>query len=94
MGIELKISTVEEFSFDEKVIGALLQYPNANGEVISYAELATKAHENGAKIAVATDLMSLALLTPPGEWGADIVFGSSQRFGVPMGYGGPSYNFV
>jgi len=93
LGIELKVSSVEEFSFGEQVIGALLQYPNANGEVISYADLATNAHENGAKIAVATDLMSLALLTPPGEWGADIVFGSSQRFGVPMGYGGPHAAF-
>ena len=93
LGIELRISEVSGFSFDEKVIGVMLQYPNANGEVISYTELTETAHAHDAKVAVATDLMSLALLTPPGEWGADIVFGSSQRFGVPMGYGGPHAAF-
>jgi glycine dehydrogenase len=93
LGIELKVSDVSEFRVDEKVIGVMLQYPNANGEVLSYAEITDKAHQNDAKVAVATDLMSLALLTPPGEWGADIVFGSSQRFGVPMGYGGPHAAF-
>lgn len=93
LGIELKISEVSDFDFNENVIGVMLQYPNANGEVISYAEITEKAHQIEAKVAVATDLMSLALLTPPGEWGADIVFGSSQRFGVPMGYGGPHAAF-
>ncbi|WP_163716590.1 aminomethyl-transferring glycine dehydrogenase [Mangrovibacterium lignilyticum] len=93
LDIELKIAETTEFRFEENVIGIMLQYPNANGEVISYASLAEQAHAADAKVAVATDLMSLALLTPPGEWGADIVFGNSQRFGVPMGYGGPHAAF-
>ena len=93
LDIELKIADVAEFEFNASTVGILLQYPNANGEVISYNELAEKAHQVEAKVAVAADLLSLALLTPPGEWGADIVFGSSQRFGVPMGYGGPHAAF-
>lgn len=91
--IELKIAEVSEFEFNGSTVGVLLQYPNANGEVISHSELAVKAHQVEAKVAVAADLLSLALLSPPGEWGADIVFGNSQRFGVPMGYGGPHAAF-
>ena len=71
----------------------IVQYPNSNGEITDYSGLVEKAHENDIKVAVATDLLSLAVLTPPGEWGADIVFGNSQRFGVPMGYGGPHAAF-
>ncbi|RKD92771.1 aminomethyl-transferring glycine dehydrogenase [Mangrovibacterium diazotrophicum] len=93
LDIELKIAEVSEFEINASTVGILLQYPNANGEVISYRELAEKAHQVEAKVAVAADLLSLALLTPPGEWGADIVFGNSQRFGVPMGYGGPHAAF-
>ncbi|PTN08391.1 aminomethyl-transferring glycine dehydrogenase [Mangrovibacterium marinum] len=93
LGIELTIGELQDFSFNEQVIGLMVQYPNANGEVVSYAEITEQAHQQGAKVAVATDLMSLALLTAPGEWGADIVFGNSQRFGVPMGYGGPHAAF-
>ncbi|WP_372775435.1 aminomethyl-transferring glycine dehydrogenase [Mangrovibacterium sp.] len=91
--IELRITDVAEFEFSEQVIGIMLQYPDATGEVFSYRELTEKAHAADAKVAVAADLMSLALLTPPGEWGADIVFGNSQRFGIPMGYGGPHAAF-
>jgi len=93
LGIELKIQDAADFVFSEEVVGALVQYPNSNGEVVSYSGLAERAHAGDARLAVAADLLSLAVLTPPGEWGADIVFGSSQRFGVPMGYGGPHAAF-
>ncbi|WP_297096807.1 aminomethyl-transferring glycine dehydrogenase [uncultured Draconibacterium sp.] len=93
LGFELKILPKDEFNFDENVFGVLVQYPNSDGEITDYSELVEKAHEKEIKVAVAADLMSLAILTPPGEWGADIVFGNSQRFGVPMGYGGPHAAF-
>lgn len=89
MGIELMISSYKEFSFDDKTFGAFVQFPNADGSVENYREFAVKAHENGSMMVVAADLLSLALLTPPGEWGADVVVGSTQRFGIPMGFGGP-----
>lgn len=91
--IKLKIQSKDSFEFSDDVFGAIVQYPNSDGEIIDYSELVSKAHEKNIKVAVGTDLLSLALLTPPGEWGADIVFGSSQRFGVPMGYGGPHAAF-
>ncbi|HRX11326.1 MAG TPA: glycine dehydrogenase (aminomethyl-transferring), partial [Draconibacterium sp.] len=93
LGIELKILPKDKFEFSDDVFGVLVQYPNSDGEIIDYAELVKAAHEKEIKVAVAADLLSLAILTPPGEWGADIVFGSSQRFGVPMGYGGPHAAF-
>ena len=93
LGIELKIQPKDSFEFSEDVFGTIIQYPNSDGEITDYAELVQKAHEKDIKVAVATDLLSLALITPPGEWGADIVFGNSQRFGVPMGYGGPHAAF-
>lgn len=93
LGIELKIQPADKFEFTDDVFGAILQYPNSDGEIMDYSGLVDKAHENEVKVAVATDLLSLAILTPPGEWGADIVFGNSQRFGVPMGYGGPHAAF-
>ena len=74
--------------------GVLLQYPHSLGGVADYRALAQQAHEAGAIVAVATDLLALALLSPPGEWGADIAVGSAQRFGVPMGYGGPHAGFM
>ncbi len=93
LGIELKILPKDKFEFTDDVFGVLVQYPNSDGEIIDYSELVKTAHEKEIKVAVATDLLSLAILTPPGEWGADIVFGNSQRFGVPMGYGGPHAAF-
>ena len=93
LGIELKVSHYKDFGFNEKVFGVLVQYPNSDGSIEDYAALVETAHKNECKVAVAADLLSLALLTPPGEWGADICFGSSQRFGVPMGYGGPHAAF-
>lgn len=93
LGIELIIQPKDKFEFSNNVFGILIQYPNSDGEIIDYSDLVKKAHEKDIKVAVAADLLSLAILTPPGEWDADIVFGSSQRFGVPMGYGGPHAAF-
>jgi glycine dehydrogenase len=89
LGIELVIGRHDEFIFTDKVFGAVIQYPNQFGSVLDYREFVGKAHAAQALVAVAADLLSLTMLTPPGEWGADVVFGSTQRFGVPMGYGGP-----
>jgi len=89
LGIELKVGDFKDAVAGDNWFGAILQYPNSNGEIEDYAGFTKAVQEKGCKVAVATDLLALALLTPPGEWGADIVFGSSQRFGVSMGYGGP-----
>ena len=89
LGIELVVGDFKSARPTDKWFGAIVQYPNANGEIEDYAAFTATMQQAGCKVAVAADLLSLALLTPPGEWGADIVFGSSQRFGVPMGYGGP-----
>ncbi|MES1981403.1 MAG: aminomethyl-transferring glycine dehydrogenase [Pseudomonadota bacterium] len=88
MGIELVIGNFKTAALDN-VYGALLQYPTADGKVHDYADFARRAKANGTTLAVAADILSLVLLTPPGEWGADVVVGNTQRFGVPMGYGGP-----
>lgn len=93
LGIELQYADFSSFEFTEKHIGAIVQYPNANGEVSDYKALTERAHAADCQISVAADLLGLALLTPPGHWGADIVFGTSQRFGIPMGYGGPHAAF-
>lgn len=93
LGFELIVQPMHDFVLDESVFGVIVQYPNSDGEIVDYAELVENAHEKEIKVAVAADLLSLAVLTPPGEWGADIVFGNSQRFGVPMGYGGPHAAF-
>jgi glycine dehydrogenase len=88
-GIELVIGNHKEFTPTAEFFGALVQYPAANGEIHEYGNLATQLHELKAKLVVAADILSLALLTPPGEFGADVVVGMTQRFGVPMGFGGP-----
>ncbi len=95
LGIELVIGNHKHIAknWDEKIFGTIIQYPNGNGSVEDYKEFTQTCHEHKAHVAVGTDLMALLLLTPPGEWGADIVFGSAQRFGVPMGYGGPHAAF-
>ncbi len=79
---------------DVEPYGVLLSYPGSTGEVRDYSELTAALHERGAVICVATDLLALTILTPPGEWGADVVIGSSQRFGVPLGFGGPHAGFM
>ncbi|MCD6596412.1 MAG: glycine dehydrogenase (aminomethyl-transferring), partial [Bacteroidales bacterium] len=88
-GIEVIIGKFDSFEFDNKVFGVLVQYPNADGEVSYLHSMVEKAHASGALVTVAADLLGLALLSPPGEWGADIVVGSTQRFGIPIGFGGP-----
>ena len=91
--IEIVIGSHETFSFNEKVFGALVQYPDTFGAIHDYSGLAEKAHAAGAMVTVATDLLALTLIKPPGEFGADIAVGSAQRFGVPLGYGGPHAAF-
>jgi len=93
-GINLLVVDFATFDFTTPVFGAILQYPDSNGEIKEYAQFVEKAHANGCRVAVAADLLALTLLTPPGEWGADITFGSTQRFGIPMGYGGPSAAYM
>ena len=93
MGIELMIGDWKTAKLDASVYGAILQYPSVDGKVNDYADFVKNAKTNGIAIAVAADILSLVLLTPPGEWGADVVVGNSQRFGVPMGYGGPHAAF-
>lgn len=89
VGIELVIGNHEEFEFTADFFGALLQYPGKYGQVHDYSSFIAKANENDIKVAVAADILSLAKLTPPGEMGADVVVGTTQRFGIPMGFGGP-----
>jgi glycine dehydrogenase len=89
LGIELITGKYDKYVFDETVFGAFVQYPAASGKIRDYKEFTEKAHSAGALVGVAADLMSLAILVPPGEWNADIVVGSNQRFGLPMSYGGP-----
>ena len=93
LGIELVIGNHEEFTFDQDFYGALLQYPGKYGQVNDYSDFVTKAKENDMKVAVAADILSLTLLTPPGEFGVDVVVGTTQRFGIPLGYGGPHAAF-
>jgi glycine dehydrogenase len=88
-GIELVIGNHETFDFSDEFFGAILQYPGKYGQVHDYAGFIAKAHAAEIKVAVAADILSLVTLTPPGEMGADVVVGTSQRFGIPMGYGGP-----
>jgi glycine dehydrogenase len=93
LGIEVVIGNHENFSFSEKVFGALVQYPDTFGAIHDYSGFTEKAHAAGAMVTVATDLLALTLIKPPGEFGADIAVGSAQRFGVPLGYGGPHAAF-
>ena len=89
LGIELIIADHRFFEFEQEIFGALLQYPATDGTIYDYRTFIESAHDKGALVTVAADPLSLALLTPPGEFGADIAVGSTQRFGVPLGYGGP-----
>ncbi|HEY1308326.1 MAG TPA: aminomethyl-transferring glycine dehydrogenase [Vicinamibacterales bacterium] len=89
IGVSLEITPATRMTFAQDVFGAVLQYPDEAGLAQDLKPIVERAHAAGALVAVAADLLALALLTPPGEMGADVVFGSSQRFGVPLGYGGP-----
>ncbi len=93
IGVELVIGDHNTVTLDDSFFGALVQYPAGDGNIFDYSEFMAKAIEQNVLVAVAADLLSLTLLTPPGEWGADVVVGSAQRFGVPMGYGGPHAGF-
>ena len=94
IGIELIIKPLDEFNFIDKTFGVLIQYPSTDGKIFDFGDICKQAHDNGSLVAVATDLMALALIPTPGEIGADIAVGNSQRFGVPMGFGGPHAAFI
>lgn len=89
LGIELIFGNHKTFEFNKEIFGAIVQYPTKYGEIFDYSNFVTTLHNMEIKVVVAADLMSLTLLTPPGEWGADVVIGTTQRFGIPMSYGGP-----
>ena len=94
LGIDVRVGPAERFVFDREVFGALVQYPATDGRVGDYRSLCDAAHAAGSHVVVAADLMALALLAPPGEFGADVAVGNTQRFGVPMGYGGPHAAYI
>ncbi len=94
LGIRVVVGDARSWGWAEPVFGALLQYPGRDGEVLDYSGFCAEAKARGALVTVATDLLALTLLRPPGEFGADIAVGSAQRFGVPMGYGGPHAAFM
>ena len=89
-GMKIQVGNYKELEFTPEIFACIIQYPNASGSVEDYREFVEKAHAANCKVAVDADILSLALLLPPGEWGADIVFGSTQRLGIPLFYGGPS----
>ncbi len=93
IGIEIVFGDYKNSSIDETFFGALIQYPNNSGSVEDYRDFINTVHTNGGYVAMATDLLALTLLTPPGELGADVALGSAQRFGVPLGFGGPHAAF-
>ena len=89
LGIDLVIGDHRDFHFNEEYFGALLQYPASDGEIFDYSQFMTDAKSHDIQVAVAADILSLTMLTPPGEWGADAVVGTTQRMGIPLGFGGP-----
>jgi glycine dehydrogenase len=93
LGIEVVFGDYQSAQLDETYFGALVQYPNDKGSIEDYREFIKNVHDTGAFVAMATDLLALTLLVPPGELGADVALGSAQRFGVPLGYGGPHAAF-
>ncbi len=92
-GLTVHVLPYDKFEFGPQVFGALVQYPATDGAIRDYSSICDDAHAHDALVTVAADLLSLVLLSPPGEWGADIVVGNTQRFGVPLGYGGPHAGF-
>ena len=93
LGIELVVGNHEDFDFSEEYFGAILQYPSKTGKVYNYKEFIQKANDNQIKVAVAADILSLVMLESPGHFGVDVVVGTTQRFGIPLGYGGPHAAF-
>jgi glycine dehydrogenase len=94
LGLAVIVGDHAKFGFETPVFGVLLQYPSTDGTVLDYAAFTAQAHAHGALVTVATDLLALTMLRPPGEFGADIAVGNSQRFGVPLGFGGPHAAFM
>ena len=94
LGIDLQIGDHRDFNFDTPILGAIVQYPATDGAIYDYHQFAKQVHAAGGLFVTATDLLALMLLKPPGEFGADIAIGNSQRFGVPLGYGGPHAAFL
>src|SRR5207244_4986768 len=94
LGIEIVTGDFADFTFDDAVFGALVQYPATDGAIYDYAKFAEAAHDAGALFVVAADILALTLLKPPGEFGADVAVGSTQRFGVPLGFGGPHAAYI
>ena len=94
LGIEIVTADLRQGLPDGEFFGVITQLPGAGGEVVDWTELVTQAHERGALVAIGADLLALTLITPPGELGADVAFGSTQRFGVPMGFGGPHAGYL
>ncbi len=94
LGIQVIVGDFRTYEFSDRVFGALLQYPATDGAVHDYRSFCDRAHASGALVCAATDLLALTVLVPPGEFGADAAVGSSQRFGVPLGYGGPHAAFL
>ncbi|MBT8199387.1 MAG: aminomethyl-transferring glycine dehydrogenase [Acidimicrobiia bacterium] len=94
LGYDVVVGDHTDFTFTEEVFGGLVQYPATDGSIHDYETFTASAHDVGAVVIAATDLLALTLLTPPGEWGADVAVGNSQRFGVPMGFGGPHAAFM
>ncbi len=94
LGYDVVVGDHDDFTFTEDVFGGLVQYPATDGSIHDYETFTASAHDVGAIVIAATDLLALTLLTPPGEWGADVAVGNSQRFGVPMGFGGPHAAFM
>lgn len=94
LGIELAVDAYDEYEFTGREFGAIVQYPGGNGHIADYSAFAAACHERGMLVAAAADILSLALLKAPGEWGADIAVGSTQRFGIPMGFGGPHAGYM
>lgn len=93
LGIELVVGNHEDFDFSEEFFGVILQYPSKTGKVHNYKEFIQKANDNQIKVAVAADILSLVMLESPGHFGVDVVVGTTQRFGIPLGYGGPHAAF-
>src|SRR5206468_11475955 len=94
LGIEIVTGNFSSFKLDDTIFGALVQYPATDGAIYDYEKFAKAAHDAGALFVVAADILALTLLKPPGEFGADVAVGSTQRFGVPLGFGGPHAAYI